>query len=363
MNTENHLQNKLQIKAQLKLSTNMEFLMYKNYILSVSHKRNTVDFYDMKTFRKKFYLKRKRHEKNFYHEKWKLIITKEHKVFLLGYEEEQEYFGAKYDKELDIYLLKIGQRKCAKKASFSYYMFIEDEKDDKLYIITEYSIIQYDFISGTSNEMIYLIIGHHAFNWVKFCLVNNYFVIFYVQEVAKGIFQLVCKIIDKNLENTQYYLDISNHYNYCDYYYDFDSFYHSRDSLVQISDNFFPLYSEEKEQTTKIDFAELQIDEKIFNEENNNFEDNDYLVDLILFNKEELNIKETGKMNIYPINNEKFGIVFNHKNFYICNISKVEIILHVDLKIDKKLSLLNFKDDNAKYQLYLNDKNNLFYLS
>ena len=65
MKTENYLQNKLQITSRLKVPENMEFLIYKNYILSVSQKINTVDFYDMKTFRRKFYLKRKRHEKNF----------------------------------------------------------------------------------------------------------------------------------------------------------------------------------------------------------------------------------------------------------------------------------------------------------
>ena len=71
----------------------------------------------------------------------------------MGYEKykEEEYYEkeADDDKKLDIYLLKIGQRKCAKKASFNYFKLREDEKDDKLYIIKEYTIIQYDFLNGT----------------------------------------------------------------------------------------------------------------------------------------------------------------------------------------------------------------------
>ena len=372
MKTENHLQNKLQITSRLKIQENMQFLLYKNYILSVSHKRNTVDFYDIKTFRRKFYLKRKRHEKNFYHEKWKLIVTKEHKVFLLGYEkfnEEEAFQEVKADSTLDIYLLKIGQRKCIKKASFNYFKFIEDEKDDKLYIQTEYTIIQYDFISGTSNEKCcpVLLPPISTYRWVKFFLINNKFVIFYVQEVYKWIFLLCCNIMDKNLEFGIEYLDISNNFNH---YYDLDSISSSRDSLVKISDNFFSLFSEEKDKTTKINFAELRMDDIIFNEVKMDeefdifIEKKNNLVDLILFNKKEINIKETGEKKIYPINKEKFGIVFNYRNYYICSISKMEIILQIDLKINEKLFLLKFKDDNnGKYKLYLNDKNNLYYIS
>ncbi len=288
----------------------------------------------------------------------------------MGYEKykEEEYYEkeADDDKKLDIYLLKIGQRKCAKKASFNYFKFREDEKDDKLYIIKEYTIIQYDFISGTSNEKSYPIHLHLPtfpcdFRWVKFFLVNNNFVLFYVYEVNKWIFQLVCNIMDKNLETGIDMLSISTYYNH---YYDLDSIFSSRDSLVKISDNFFSLISEEKDKTTKIYFAELKMDDKIYNEEYDFFEDNDNLVDLILFNKKEINIKETGEKKIYPINKEKFGIVFNYRNYYICNISKMEIILKIDLNINEKLFLLKFKDDNnGKYKLYLNDKNNLYYTS
>ena len=65
MKTENKAQNKLQVRAKLNIAKNMEFLLYKKYIISVSLEGNKVDFYDMRTFKRKFYLKRKRHENNF----------------------------------------------------------------------------------------------------------------------------------------------------------------------------------------------------------------------------------------------------------------------------------------------------------
>ena len=55
--------NNLQIKTIFNISSNIQFLIHKNYLLSICNEKNRVDFYDMKTFKRKFYLKRKRHEK------------------------------------------------------------------------------------------------------------------------------------------------------------------------------------------------------------------------------------------------------------------------------------------------------------
>ena len=85
----------------------------------------------------------------------------------------------------------------------------------------------------------------------------------------------------------------------------------------KITNNLFTVFSEEKNQTTEIIFAELRIEEKLLKE--NNLEKDK------LFNIKEINIKETGKMNIYPINNEKCGFVFNNKKYYIWNLSKMDI--------------------------------------
>lgn len=115
--------NNLRANSCFNNSNNIKFFIYKNYIISISKGKNKVDFLDIKTFKRKFYLKRKRHEKNFDHEQWKLIYTKKHKLFLIGYEHEYEdelYDNKNKNKNLDIYLLKIGQKKCVKKNSFNY---------------------------------------------------------------------------------------------------------------------------------------------------------------------------------------------------------------------------------------------------
>ena len=202
MKTEYKVQNNLQIRTKLNIPT-MQFLTYKNYILSVFYEGNTVDFYNMKNFKKEFYLKRNRHENNFYHEKWKLFLTKNHKAFLLGYKDEPEeaYNDNDINKKLDIYLLKIGQRKCFKRAAFTYYKFTEDRKYDKLYILTDNTIIQYDFITGTSNEKNISIKIPELSRWSKFFLIGNYFLIVCLREVSKWIFLEYCNIIDKDLEH------------------------------------------------------------------------------------------------------------------------------------------------------------------
>ena len=355
MKTDNNTQNKLQIRTKLNITTNMEFLLYKKYIISVSIEGNRVNFYNMNTFKRKFYLKRKRHENNFYHEKWKLFLTKDHKVFLLGYENEPEGFFSyeNKNKKLDIYLLKIGQRKCVKKESFIYYKFIEDAKDDKLYILTETEIIQYDFITGISNVLFVSFFLPIDYNWVKFFIINNYFFIVYLQEVSKWIFEEFCDIVDKNLGETKC-LCLSPKF-----YYEAENCYYSKDFFVQITDNFFSIYSKEKDQTTSIVFSELGINEKTFQEINykNIFDD------LLLHNEKELKIEETGKMDIYPINKKRCGIVFKCTNYYIIELSNMDIISKIEIKLKDEFFLLKLiEDGNDKYKLFLANKNNLLFI-
>ena len=352
MKTENKAQNKLQVRAKLNIAKNMEFLLYKKYIISISLEGNKVDFYDMRTFKRKFYLKRKRHENNFYHEKWKLFFTKDHKVFLLGYQNEPEdgFFDENTDKILDIYLLKIDQRKCVKKKSFAYYKFIEDEKDDKLYILTEMGIIQYDFITGISNDLNISIDLSIFQRWAKFFLINNYFLIVYLQEVSRWTFLEYCYIIDKNSGKAK---------NLClssEYYYDMDDYLNSRDFFVQITDNFFSIYSKKNDQITSIFFSELGMNEKTFQEIN---DDNEY-DNLLLLNEKELKIAETGKMDIYPINKKRCGIIFKYSSYYIIGFPNMDIIAKIKIKFKDELFLLKFiEDGNEKYKLFLANKNNL----
>ena len=76
-------------------------------------------------------------------------------------------------------------------------------------------------------------------------------------------------------------------------------------------------------------------------------------------------INETDDINIFPINKEKCGIVCGYKNYYICNLIKMEINLKIELNIKEKLFLLKFIDDDNKYKFYLTDETNkkLLYIS
>lgn len=350
--------NELQIKTKLNIFSNIQYLIFKNYILSISFENSCVYFYDMKTFKRKFYLKRKRHENKFYHEKWKLFYTKNHKLFLLGYENEKKdgyTMNNSLEKKLDIYILKIGQRKCIKKASFTYYQFIEDENDDKLYIRTDYSIIKYDFITCTSNEKYLAIKAERKKYWEKSFLVDNHFIFVYLHEICKWTFILIYHIIDKNLEYSTECLYFPS---IC---FDLDDYYYSMNIFQQITNNLFSIYSEEIEQKTNIDFIEIRIEEKFLKEN-----DNDKLNDLIFCNKKRINIKETGIRYISLLNKSKCGIAFNYNNYYICNLSNMEIYLKIELirlNINRDSLLLKFVDGKDKYKLYLSDGSELLYIS
>ena len=342
--------NELQIKTKLDISTNLQFLIFKNYLLSISYEKNTIDFYDMKTFIKKFYIKPEGYKNIFYNEEWMLFYTKKHKLFLLQYENEMIYesnINEKPKNELNIYSLEIDNRKCIKKKSFIYYQFIQDKNDDKLYIITNKSIIKYDFITGSSTEKNITNENFTKGSSSKLFFVDNCFVSFYIQLVSDWTFLLLLDIEDKNLEYSKKYLSVPS---VC-----FNEGDVTMDNCVQITNNLFTVFSGENNQTTEVKFAELRIEEKLLKE--NNLEKDK------LFNIKEINIKETGKMNIYPINNEKCGFVFNNKKYYICNLSKMEIYLKIELDINDKLLLLKFVDSNGKYKLYLNNKGKLLFIS
>ena len=76
------------------------------------------------------------------------------------------------------------------------------------------------------------------------------------------------------------------------------------------------------------------------------------------FDNKEIKIKKTGYIDIYPLNKEKCGIVFDYKVYYICNLSNMEITLKMKLNINEELFLLKFKDDNGKYEKYMNNYKN-----
>jgi len=339
-------------------SINMQFFIYRNYLISIPKGKNKVDFFDIKTFRRKFYLKRKRHEKNFYHEQWKLIYTKKHKLFLIGCEHEYEnelYDNKNKNKKLDIYLLKIGQRKCVKINSFNYYKFKEDENEDKLYIIRDNNMLIYDLNNGICT------IKNNQFKkedinlyWMNLFITKDYIMYIYFNMITRWVFTFFCEIKDKNLESGKecFYTDTN-----CLFDDEDNNYKYARNHLVQISDNLFSISSEVYNQSRIVYFAEIKPKE--------NFEplEED---ESIYFNEKEINImNETGDINIFAINEEKCGIVCGYKNYYICNLINMEINLKIELNIKEKLFLLKFFDEDNKYKFYLTDETNkkLFFIS
>ena len=118
-----------------------------------------------------------------------------------------------------------------------------------------------------------------------------------------------------------------------------DNFYYSKNYFVQISDNYFSIYSNETYKTTNIVFTGFRIGEKIFNEENNDY----FVEDSLLLGKKEKKIKETEKLHIYPINKQKCGIAFNYTiNIYFCKLPNMEIIIKIEMKFKDELFLLKF---------------------
>lgn len=348
--------NNLQINTKVNSPSNNQFFIHKNYLLSVCNEKKRVNFYDMKTFRRKFYLKRKRHENKFNSEKWKLLYTKEHKLYLIGYEHEYENEleeNKNNDKNMDIYLLKIAQRKCVKINSFKYYKIKEDEKEDKLYIYRNNQMFIYNLnINSYEIKPCEFDLDNNLY-WGNLFITNNYIMFIYFTMVSRWVFSFHFQVKEKDLENNQIH-------SFCPYYcYDEEINYNSAiNHLVQLYDNYFSVFSELFNNTRTISFAEIKIDENaepLYSPNNKN----------MFFNEKEITINETGDMNIYPIDNKKCGIAFDCKNYYICNLTNMEINLKIELNINEKFYLLKYNDDNDKYQFYLNDDVNkkLLYIS
>ena len=319
---------KLQIKSKFSISKNIQFLIHHNYIISLPYGRNAIDFYDIKTFRRKFFLKPEIKMDNINHGKWDLIYTKQKKLFLFG---KADHFD-----NLDIYLLDIDKRKYVKKASFYYsYSFIEDKNNSKLYILSERELIVYDFNTEISNKK-KLIFTPNYF-WKSF-LIDNYLLLFSINNLNKDIYSLSCDIIDKNLKYLKKKLTLSKKQNQPYFFYD--------DPFVKLSDNLISVTSYVENHKTIIEVADIRINQKVLDETKD---------ELIAFDNKEIKIKKTGYIDIYPLNKEKCGIAFDYKVYYICNLSNMEITLKMKLNINEELFLLKFKDDNGKYEIYMSD--------
>ena len=64
----------------------------------------------------------------------------------------KDYLVKNEDKNFGIYLINIEKRTIRKKSSFKYNYFVENKKEDKLYIVNDEAIIAYDFKLNTQKE-------------------------------------------------------------------------------------------------------------------------------------------------------------------------------------------------------------------
>ena len=148
----------LHIYTKLKIISN-EWLYFEKYAISVnilippekdkiSEKNINIielNFYNIKTFKKEFTIKNEV-EKLPSHSYFKLFYSKGKTMYLLGYTEHVFNNVFKYPSKLVIFELIIKEKKIIKKAVFTNYVnFIDDLKDDKIYLLSSNKIMVYDF--------------------------------------------------------------------------------------------------------------------------------------------------------------------------------------------------------------------------
>ena len=173
-----------------------------------------------------------------------------------------------------------------------------------------------------------------------------------------NILIVFCEIINKDLEN------IKSYSIWGIYWFDID-IQSAKASLVQLSDNFFCISTEDSSSGQKkiITFGEIRIKPNLLSTEGKIFDENEDDCGNAFINEREIEIEETGHSEVYSLTKENCGIAMNYKNYYICDLKKMEIILKINLNIDGEFHLLKFIEGNNKYRLYLNDDKNLLYIS
>lgn len=144
--------NKPEIKNKLEFKDeSLKFLNFENYIIVISRDSNKIDFYNVDDSLKKSFTIEFTQDTSY--DQWKLYFTKDKQLFLIGYFNEfKDFFVFKENRSLGIYLLNLEKRTIEKKTSFNYKYFVENQKDDKLYIVDDEVLIAYDFKSNTHIE-------------------------------------------------------------------------------------------------------------------------------------------------------------------------------------------------------------------
>lgn len=276
------------------------------------------------------------------YEQWKIYTTKNNELFLIGYYREyKDNLVLNENKNLGIYLLNIEKKTIEKKASFNYNHFVQDKKEDKLYIIYNKSIIAYNFITNTSNIKE---IEYSSNDKQKFILVDDYLLLITLMEITKWMFGISeVFMIDKHFENIiQKELDP-----YQSPLYDFGYFDNFKNSFQQITDNIFFINSD----STYIELLEIRLkgNENILN-------DKDYEKMEKVFIEHSINIQDGGKSSLYSLDEEKFVINNNNNKFYVCDAKNLKKITKMELNL--QLNNILEAEPKIKYIPFKNEKDN-----
>lgn len=361
---EKEKEKKIVIQTEIRKTDNFQFLFFDNYIISVvetSPKEYEFHFYKTRNFEREFILKinKEENKENEKYDIFKLIYTKNKKLYLIGYQMLTIDYDGYVERELGIFRLEIEKKIIEKIASYTINDFYIDLKEDKIYIIDYCSFITYDLLKETSNTNEKDFGGHSGFlDWEKIFLVDNYFLIVSLREMGQYFFYLFGSIIDKNFK------DLDKNPENTGVKYIFPETFDLKNYFFKISDNFFLLYSEIFDNTTVIYFAEIRIkgNEDLILSLDEVSED---MESIDVCKRSAIFIDETGELIHYPIDNEKFGINISNRNIYICKTSDLELIwkFNFNFNNNEKLLLVNAEEEKEKYKLILGNKNKLLFLS
>ena len=354
--------NKPKIKIKLEFNDeSLKFLNFKNYIIAISRDSQKIDFYDVNDSLKKSFTIEFIQDKSY--DQWKLYFTKDKQLFLIGYFNEfKDFFVPKENRTLGIYLLNIEKRTIEKKTSFNYKYFVENQKDDKLYIVDDEVLIAYDFKSNTQIEKKEKILNTVVEK--KLVFVDDYLLLLTMVSVQKWLYSISeVFFIDKNFEKT-ILKKIRDPFEDPVYLIDFeyyDCFGNFQKDFQRISDNLF--FTGSAENYEKFLIIKLKGKENILNDgDNNDLEE--------LFDEPVMYVNSNkGDISLYIMDDKRFLLNFNNNIFYLYNLNDLKIITKMEVNLQKeniikKGQLLFCKIIGIYYDLYYVSQNNqLLYIT
>ena len=353
--------NKPEIKKKLEFNDeSLKFLNFKKYIIAISRDFQKIDFYDVNDSLKKSFTIEFIQDTSY--DQWKIYFTKDKQLFLIGYFNEfKDFFVFKENRNLGIYLLNIEKRTIEKKTSFNYKYFVENQKDDKLYIVDDEVLIAYDFKSNTQIEKKEKILNKTKAK--KLVFVDDYLLLLNMVEIQKWFYSINEVIfIDKNFEKI-IKKTTSDPFEDGAYYFDFenyDCFGNFKKDFQPISDNlFFTGSVDNNEKFLTVKFKK----ENILNDGSNNVWEE-------LFDNPEMYVKSNrDNISLYILEDKRFLLNFNNNIFYLYNLNDLKIITKMEVNLQKeniikKGQLLLCKIRGNYYDLYYVSQNNeLLYIT